>query len=851
MTEQELWEFWKERECVDDVQDLKGIQFLPFIGAGMSVNFGYPTWPDFLQSVIERYASLSEQERLRKMLAEQAFLLLAEALDKDSQNGIEAVVRRHFHPNKLKEVAPAQNYVKLLQSMGIRAYVTTNYDTVLERYAPEAGKKVILPTTLQTTGEFEELERTRQPFLLKLHGTYNNPDSIVLTQWQYEKHYPQDQNAVNPAVLRRLWRHETLLFLGCSLEKDYLVERMLQLSGENRRIHHYAIVEWPQLPQRQQERERELLRLKIRPIWYPQGDHSCVCTILSMLAGGDGPGAAEKGDLGGADAQPPVRPRLKPAAWGNLLRPEAFLGRKEKKEELGERLQDADLVFLSGVGGIGKSELAGQYGRDQARAGKTVVRMFYHPGQPGAEDPVEASGLRRLLLEMTVLDDPDFSGLPPEDGAARGAYYRRKLLRLRQLCGRDTLLVIDNFDVAGDEGLEDLQSLGAQVILTTRQDFRPHFAQVDLNELEEEDAYRLFLRHAALGEDDREAEARELIRQVGRHTTAVILLAAQKEADGLTTGPVSYTHLHNSQSKKQNDRPQNQQNKKPNNRIHNSFEIISIHKISSELSGKFIVADLLSPCHPDGFQTGCLLHGQKPPRMAGALTDQPAINALVCLRLALCQRGGQSVVFAVILPCPLEIAIPKLLLGPDHSNGVQPENLCRGQLGFFRPLGLQPVIEPVAIRALVSGRNLKISVCPVVIRRVPKSGLPRVLLPPHPRKLEYFQSFRSFRRQLPALEPLALTVNPGCNFPFLIGFGALFLWAACSHGPGSTLPPGGSWSPMGSLLPRPCQCTPKRQSAPVSGAFSDRTPFARKSTSPAGSRPRSGISASLANPRVL
>lgn len=536
MTEQELWEFWKERECVDDVQDLKGIQFLPFIGAGMSVNFGYPTWPDFLQSVIERYASLSEQERLRKMLAEQAFLLLAEALDKDSQNGIEAVVRRHFHPNKLKEVAPAQNYVKLLQSMGIRAYVTTNYDTVLERYAPEAGKKVILPTTLQTTGEFEELERTRQPFLLKLHGTYNNPDSIVLTQWQYEKHYPQDQNAVNPAVLRRLWRHETLLFLGCSLEKDYLVERMLQLSGENRRIHHYAIVEWPQLPQRQQERERELLRLKICPIWYPQGDHSCVCTILSMLAGGDGPGAAEKGDLGGADAQPPVRPRLKPAAWGNLLRPEAFLGRKEKKEELGERLQDADLVFLSGVGGIGKSELAGQYGRDQARAGKTVVRMFYHPGQPGAEDPVEASGLRRLLLEMTVLDDPDFSGLPPEDGTARAAYYRRKLLRLRQLCGRNTLLVIDNLDVAGDEGLEDLQSLGAQVILTTRQDFRPHFAQVDLNELEEEDAYRLFLRHAALGKDDREAEARELIRQVGRHTTAVILLAAQKEADGLTTG---------------------------------------------------------------------------------------------------------------------------------------------------------------------------------------------------------------------------------------------------------------------------------------------------------------------------
>lgn len=113
---------------------------------------------------------------------------------------------------------------------------------------------------------------------------------------------------MNPAVLRRLWQHETLLFLGCSLEKDYLVERMLQLSGENRRIHHYAVVEWPQLPERQQEREGELLRLKIRPIWYPQGDHSCVYTILSMLAEGKGePEPAGRLDPGGAASKPSAR----------------------------------------------------------------------------------------------------------------------------------------------------------------------------------------------------------------------------------------------------------------------------------------------------------------------------------------------------------------------------------------------------------------------------------------------------------------------------------------------------------------------------------------------------------------
>lgn len=55
MTEQELWQFWEERECADDVQELKKTRFLPFIGAGMSVNFGYPTWPGFLRNVIKRY----------------------------------------------------------------------------------------------------------------------------------------------------------------------------------------------------------------------------------------------------------------------------------------------------------------------------------------------------------------------------------------------------------------------------------------------------------------------------------------------------------------------------------------------------------------------------------------------------------------------------------------------------------------------------------------------------------------------------------------------------------------------------------------------------------------------------
>lgn len=185
---------------------------------------------------------------------------------------------------------------------------------------------------------------------------------------------------------------------------------------------------------------------------------------------------------------------------------------------------------------MGKSELAAQYARRQAGKGKTVVRLSYSPGQPGAEDPIEASGLRRLLLELPVLGAPAAcAGPPPPDGEERLRYYQAKLFCLRRICNRDTLFVVDNFDVDWDVGMEDLQSLGAQVLLTTRRRFSGPYAVEELPCLEEDDAYRLFCRHApwAGGSGGRSA-GNPPAGGVSYH--GVLLLAAQKEADGFSTG---------------------------------------------------------------------------------------------------------------------------------------------------------------------------------------------------------------------------------------------------------------------------------------------------------------------------
>lgn len=61
-TKNELLNYWDKNgfECLEDIKDLQGMTFVPFVGAGMSVPFGYRTWNEFLKKVT---ASLTEKKK--------------------------------------------------------------------------------------------------------------------------------------------------------------------------------------------------------------------------------------------------------------------------------------------------------------------------------------------------------------------------------------------------------------------------------------------------------------------------------------------------------------------------------------------------------------------------------------------------------------------------------------------------------------------------------------------------------------------------------------------------------------------------------------------------------------------
>lgn len=191
-------------------------------------------------------------------------------------------MRKRF--SKITEVDDDQNYVILFKNAKIKIFVTTNYDSVIETFMDIPAGKIFLPSNLIEPDNVLESIIKGEECVIKLHGTYNVPSSIILTKNSFERAYNCDNKALT-TVIQKLWNSHTLLFLGCGLKKDYLINHLIALANNQMEHWHYAIIERPKGNEAIIRRRRELTQLKIRPIWYEKGKHEQIMEILKMITG--------------------------------------------------------------------------------------------------------------------------------------------------------------------------------------------------------------------------------------------------------------------------------------------------------------------------------------------------------------------------------------------------------------------------------------------------------------------------------------------------------------------------------------------------------------------------------------
>lgn len=253
----------------------------------MSVPFGYSDWSNFLLKIINEFYDGIEKQQYEEQLNKKEFLALVNKFNEELGEGaVEEQVRIEFHSQKMKNVNENENYLSLMQKSSIRIFITIIFDPVIETYMEISAEKVYLPSTLVCGDNVINAIRSVQKCLIKLHGTAKQAELIILAENTFNNTYKRE-NTVLINIIDYLWNRAALLFLGCGLKKDYLIEHLNTLANSSKTNWHYAILPYPEKYE-VKKRKRQLLSLKIRPIWYEPGKYEQIYIILQAIIGHDG-----------------------------------------------------------------------------------------------------------------------------------------------------------------------------------------------------------------------------------------------------------------------------------------------------------------------------------------------------------------------------------------------------------------------------------------------------------------------------------------------------------------------------------------------------------------------------------
>lgn len=334
ITFDDILDCWSpNRRYFDDlINSVNNNNLVPFIGAGITKNLangGFPSWEDLL-------LQLANMENMGKNEIECIESLIRCSNDKDNNyeqaaqilediNGVSLFqrdLRELFSPRKLNNQKISNSALMLLPRLHPQIILTTNYDSAIERayylsknYSDSDNEETVRAREIESikvltpcarTREFVNLiknritESTSKPTLYKFHGDVQDNGSthdLILSEKSYNSVYGTRteilKKHMNKDVVKNLYMFlfaKTILFIGCSLERD----RIMDLIRVNTEVEHYAFVGCGKSNKEEFTvddanrdaiaRSKKLNEMNIHAIFYPRYARNCVKILLKNLA---------------------------------------------------------------------------------------------------------------------------------------------------------------------------------------------------------------------------------------------------------------------------------------------------------------------------------------------------------------------------------------------------------------------------------------------------------------------------------------------------------------------------------------------------------------------------------------
>jgi hypothetical protein len=203
-----------------------------FVGAGVSMGAGYPSWKDLLKDIGDELGVQTSDVHDLAALAQWSVRKSA------GRTRVNNVIRTEIAPER-----PIPLPLEILARLPVRNIWTTNYDRLIERAFSAIGRPI---DAISATADLALRPRAGASRLYKMHGSVDRLDDIVIATDDYEL-YRLKRGAYLPLLQAHMTSY-SILFIGLSFT-DPNVRHVLSLIRESftgSPPEHYAIVRPPQ-----------------------------------------------------------------------------------------------------------------------------------------------------------------------------------------------------------------------------------------------------------------------------------------------------------------------------------------------------------------------------------------------------------------------------------------------------------------------------------------------------------------------------------------------------------------------------------------------------------------------------
>ena len=198
---------------------LRSGECVVFVGAGFSRDARVPDYDALIGALAEQ---LGEKVTDRHV---DSYLDWAQ-WHRDARGATEqqALMRKFYQDT---EAQPTLAHY-LLTGLPVSYFITTNYDTLLEKSLHAQRRE---PETVITQKQIARTGRRQGTYVVKFHGDPSNRRSIVLTRDDYDTFFERPRGQAMAALLQGLLLNQTFFFVGYSLRDPNFRQIYNQIAG--------------------------------------------------------------------------------------------------------------------------------------------------------------------------------------------------------------------------------------------------------------------------------------------------------------------------------------------------------------------------------------------------------------------------------------------------------------------------------------------------------------------------------------------------------------------------------------------------------------------------------------------